>query len=69
MGAFGQLVLRETDARAAGEGLSGEALRRALEAANDRVAAELKRETEDLLNKVLYTTSMHMRNLFAMSDN
>ena len=39
-----------------------------LEAANDEMAAELKRETDDVLAKVLETTSLGMKNAFAMSD-
>ena len=41
----------------------------ALEAANTRMADALKAETEKLLASVLYTTSLSMKNAFAMSDN
>lgn len=75
-GGFGQRLVRETDAAAdalpgvqtdADEGASHE-LREALAQANDRMAAELKTQTEDLLDKVLYTSSMKMKNGFSRSD-
>ncbi|MBT1173106.1 C69 family dipeptidase [Bifidobacterium sp. MA2] len=40
----------------------------ALAAANDRMAGYLERHARKLLNDVLYTSSNHMRNSFAMSD-
>ena len=40
-----------------------------LEAANDRVADELREENDKLLDQVLYTSSMHMRNGFSLSDH
>jgi dipeptidase len=40
-----------------------------LEAANEQLAEKLKKDTDDLLNKVLYTTSMRMKNGFFLSDN
>ena len=67
MGAFGHRVLRETDA--AVRELPAAEVPAALAAANDRVAAELREQTDELLGKVLYTTSMGMRNGFSMSDN
>ena len=67
MGALGHKMLRETDALAAG--LAEHEVPTALTEANEELAAALKRETEDLLEKVLYTTSCAMRNSFAMSDN
>ena len=39
-----------------------------LEEANDRVAAILRRHTDNLLSQVLHTASMGMRNGFARSD-
>jgi dipeptidase len=38
------------------------------EAANDAVADECRRQTDELLDKVLYETSMRMRNGFSRSD-
>ena len=45
------------------------AVRCALAQVNERIAENLKAETEDLLGKVLYTTSMLMRNGFSLSDH
>ncbi len=42
--------------------------RRILAAANETMAARLKEETDKLLDSVLYTTSMNMKNGFHMSD-
>ena len=67
MGAFGHRVLRETDA--AVHELPEAEVPAALARANDRVAAELRKQTDELLGKVLYTTSMGMKNGFSMSDN
>ena len=46
---------------------NGEA-RDVLAAANETMAAQLKEETDKLLDSVLYTTSMNMKNGFHMSD-
>ena len=40
----------------------------ALEQANQRIADYLRSQTQELLGKVLYTSSNLMRNSFAMSD-
>ena len=40
-----------------------------LEACNQAIADECRRQTDDLLGKVLYETSMRMRNGFSRSDN
>ncbi|RSX52267.1 peptidase C69 [Bifidobacterium samirii] len=45
-----------------------EAVREALTAANQRMADLLREETDKLLDSVLYTTSMTMKNGFHMSD-
>ena len=39
-----------------------------LEEANEAIADMLRRETDDVLDKVLYEASMHMKNAFARSD-
>lgn len=44
-------------------------LRTILEAANQSISDIVEKETNDVLSKVLYTTSMSMRNAFSMSDN
>ena len=67
VGACGHQMLRETDHAVADA--SGEELVRALEQANDRMARFLREQTDALLGKVLHTTSLSMRNGFAMSDN
>lgn len=67
VGARGHQMLRETD-RAVADA-SGEELVRALKQANDRMARFLREQTDALLGKVLHTTSLSMRNGFAMSDN
>ena len=67
VGARGHQMLSETD-RAVADA-SGEELVRALEQANDRMARFLREQTDALLGKVLHTTSLSMRNGFAMSDN
>ena len=38
------------------------------EKANDKIAKELKVQTDDLLDKALFTASCNMRNKFARSD-
>ena len=43
-------------------------VRAALTAANQKMADYLKEETDKLLDSVLYTTSMKMKNGFHMSD-
>ncbi|TCD54524.1 C69 family dipeptidase [Alloscardovia theropitheci] len=44
-------------------------VRTILETANQAVCDMVQRETNDVLSKVLYTTSMSMKNAFSMSDN
>ena len=78
-GGRGHRFIAETDAKA--EALRAEQggtsvvdadvaaeVREMLAAENDRLAGEIKEQTEDLLNKVLYTTSLKMRNAFSRSD-
>lgn len=67
MAAAGHAMLHRTDAEVAE--LASEKVPEHLAAANDQLADELKRATEELLGKVLYTTSCAMKNGFAMSDN
>lgn len=66
-GAMGHRMIADTDAAVAGA--SGRPVGGILEEANQRMADLLKRETDDLLDKVLYTASMNMRNGFHLSDN
>ena len=44
-------------------------VRDVLEAANETMAQQLKENTDELLNSVLYTVSMKMRNGYNRSDN
>ena len=44
-------------------------MRDVLEAANETMAQQLKENTDELLNSVLYTVSMKMRNGYNRSDN
>ena len=37
--------------------------------ANEALAAMVKEETDDVLNKVLYQVSCHMKNGYSRSDN
>ena len=70
--AFGQRVLRETDARVAALAKAGAGtveVEGVLEESNQRVADELREETDKLLDKVLYTSSMLMKNSFSLSDH
>ena len=67
MAALGHKMLHDTDAAVAG--LAPAEVSGKLAAANEALAADLKRATEELLGKVLYTTSCAMKNSFAMSDN
>ena len=68
---FGHRVLRETDAAVAalGEKPAASEVSGILEAANQRTADELKRETDELLGTVLYKSSLRMRNGFSLSDH
>jgi dipeptidase len=73
-GSQGHRIVAATDEQVARLGASdtstanGE-VRGILEAANQAIAEELKKETDALLNGVLFTVSMGMRNGFRMSDN
>ncbi len=67
IGGIGHKMLRETDTRA--RTVEPDAVPALLEEANEEMARVLKRETEDLLGRVLFTTSLAMKNAFAMSDN
>ena len=67
MGGCGHRMLHETDRLVAGME-SGE-VRAALERANEGMVAELREQTDALLGRVLHTTSLAMKNAFAMSDN
>ncbi len=48
--------------------LSYEEAREICEEANEEISSEARKETESLLDKVLYTASLKMKNSFARSD-
>jgi dipeptidase len=68
VGALGHALLAATDEAVAQAGLSREGACELLEKANEQMAADLRRETDALLDKVLFTASLGMRNAFARSD-
>ena len=67
IGGMGHKMLHDTDAAVAG--LAEDEIPAKLAEANAAFADALRRETDALLGKVLYTTSCAMQNGFAMSDN
>ena len=67
VGAAGHAMLIETDA--AVTQANPEQVSELLAEANDRMVERVQRETDNVLAKVLYTTSCAMKNGFAMSDN
>ena len=69
VGAFGHRVIRETEEKLAAAPECDQDVAAVLEAANERMAAFLRRETDALLGNVLHTTSLAMKNHFAMSDS
>nr|MCR4804662.1 C69 family dipeptidase [Clostridia bacterium] len=64
----GWRIVKETDAKIASEGLSGEVSIRAQEEANEKIAAMVRKETDDVLQKVLFERSNQMKNAFARAD-
>ena len=64
--AAGHALIHATDQQVAQA--SGEQVTRLLEAANERMARDLRKMTDELLSNVLFTSSMGMRNSFARSD-
>ena len=78
VGTLARIVVKETDVLLAGlggmdgngevdGGMSAEA-RQLMEDANQRIADMLQRETDELLDKVLFDASMKMRNAFSRDD-
>lgn len=68
VGALGQALLAATDRAVAEAGADHATACELLEQANERMAADLRRETDTLLDRVLFTASLGMRNAFARSD-
>lgn len=69
MGGMAHRMLAETDRSVAAGEAAPEDVSFVLARANEQFCDELRRETDALLGKVLYTTSCAMKNGFAMSDN
>ena len=68
VGALGHALLASTDSAVKRASTDRATSCKLLEEANDRMAADLRRETDALLDQVLYTASVGMRNAFARSD-
>jgi dipeptidase len=68
VGARGHATLARTDACVGAAGISYADAAPTLEAANDATADALRRDTDDLLDHVLYEASMGMANGFSRSD-
>lgn len=66
--AVAKLLATQKNKRAAAKNMENPQVQEMLEAANAKIAALLQRETDELLGKVLYEASMHMRNAFALDD-
>lgn len=67
VGGAGHAFVARVDRNVAGKGY--DEARAILTKANEDIAEFVRQETSDLLGKVLYATSMGMRNGFHMSDN
>ncbi len=68
VGAQGHAFIAEGDAAIAERALDYADAAPALAAVNERIAAALREATDDLLDKVLFETSMHMKNAFSRAD-
>lgn len=68
VGALGHALLAQTDRAVEEAGLAREDACALLEGANQRMTDDLRRETDTLLDRVLFTASLGMHNAFARSD-
>ena len=68
LGARAQAHLREVDAQAAALGDDAPAVEALLAEANERMAEQARRQTDELLSRVLFLASERMRNRFGMND-
>ncbi len=68
VGALGHALLAATDAAVADAATDREASCGLLEEANERMVTDLRRETDALLDQILFQASLGMRNAFARSD-
>ena len=76
VGGLSQQLLNETDAQletlieeTEGAVTTDAKATNLLEAANEHIAAMVRTQTDDLLDKVLFTASLGMKNAFSRSDN
>ena len=68
VGGMGHAMLNATDKKVAQEGLDYTAAEPVLRQANEDMARKLQEETTDVLDKVLFASSMLMKNAFSRSD-
>ena len=68
VGGMGHAMLNATDKKVAQEGLDYKAAEPVLRQANGDMARKLQKETTDVLDKVLFASSMLMKNAFSRSD-
>ena len=61
-------LINKYDEKFIAEKISKDNAKDFLEKANDNIADELKVQTDDLLDKALYTASCNMKNKFSRSD-
>ena len=66
--ASGHAVVEATDERVAAGGIAREDACVLLEEANEQIATDLREKTDKLLDQVLFTASLGMKNAFARSD-
>lgn len=64
----GHALIKQYDGQVQREGLCYESASALLEKANDEIACMAKKQTDDLLDKVLFETSVLMHNAFSRSD-
>lgn len=64
----GHALIKRYDREALDKGLAYQDASVLLEKANDEIATMAQKHTDDLLDKVLFTTSLMMRNAFSRSD-
>ena len=65
---MGHAMLNATDKKVTQEGLDYKAAEPVLRQANEDMARKLQEETTDVLDKVLFASSMLMKNAFSRSD-
>lgn len=63
-----KLLAAQKNKRAAAKNMENPQVQEILEAANEKIAALLQKETDELLGKVLFDASMKMHNAFSQDD-